>query len=73
MTLGGKVHSVTSIRQCQTSLHGLSVDEVKTCLDVEAAASVMGKAKANVNSKHCEEAKAKTESKNSFSSNFNDR
>lgn len=73
VTLGGKVHSVTSIRQCQTSLQGLSVDEVKTCLDVEASASVMGKAKANINSKHCDEAKAKTEGKNSFSSSFNDR
>ncbi|KAF5894982.1 perforin-1-like, partial [Clarias magur] len=73
VTLGGKVHSVTSIRQCQTSLQGLSVDEVKTCLDVEATASVMGKATSNVNAKHCDEAKDKTESKNSFSSNFNDR
>ncbi|KAI5610712.1 hypothetical protein C0J50_1451 [Silurus asotus] len=73
VTLGGKINSVTSIRQCQTALQGLSVEEVKTCLDVEASASVMGKAKTNVNSKHCDEAKTKTENKNSFSSNFNDR
>ncbi|KAM9457181.1 perforin-1-like isoform 2-T4 [Clarias gariepinus] len=73
VTLGGKVHSVTSIRQCQTSLQGLSVDEVKTCLDVEATASVSGKATSSANTKHCDEAKDKTESKNSFSSNFNDR
>ncbi|KAK3520000.1 hypothetical protein QTP70_010401 [Hemibagrus guttatus] len=33
----------------------------------------MGKGNANVDTKHCDEAKAKTESKNSFSSNFNDR
>lgn len=49
------------------------MDEVKTCLDVEASASVVGKVKTNVNSKHCDEVKAKTENKNSFSSNFNDR
>ncbi|XP_027034395.1 perforin-1-like [Tachysurus fulvidraco] len=73
VTLGGKVHSVTSIRQCQASLQGLSMEEVKKCLDVEASASVAGKVNVNVDSKHCDEAKTKTESKNSFSSNFNDR
>ncbi|TSQ24003.1 Perforin-1 [Bagarius yarrelli] len=73
VTLGGKINSVTSIKQCQTALQGLSVDEVKKCLDVEAAASVMGKVNVNVDSKHCDEAKTKAENKNSFSSNFNDR
>ncbi|XP_034165658.2 perforin-1-like [Pangasianodon hypophthalmus] len=32
VTLGGEVHSVTSIRECQASLEGLSVDEVKMYL-----------------------------------------
>ncbi|XP_062841075.1 perforin-1-like [Trichomycterus rosablanca] len=73
VTLGGKIHSVTSIKQCQASLQGLSVDEVKTCLDVEASLSVMGKATSKVDYKHCNEAKSKTDGKNSFSSSFNDR
>ncbi|KAG9264108.1 perforin-1-like [Astyanax mexicanus] len=73
VTLGGKVHSVTSIRQCQAALQGLSADEVKTCLEVEASASVMEKADMKAEIKHCDEAKSRTESKGSFSSNFNDR
>ncbi|XP_072549615.1 perforin-1-like isoform X2 [Salminus brasiliensis] len=73
VTLGGKVHSVTSIRQCQAALQGLSADEVKTCLDVEASASVRGKVDMKANTKHCDEAKSKTETKGSFSSSFNDR
>ncbi|XP_076852676.1 perforin-1-like [Brachyhypopomus gauderio] len=73
VTLGGRVQSVTSIKQCQAALQGLSADEVKTCLDVEATASVMGKADMKANSKHCEEAKTKSDSKQSFSSMFNDR
>ncbi|MEQ2165308.1 hypothetical protein GOODEAATRI_015533 [Goodea atripinnis] len=36
---GGKIQSVTSIRQCQASLQGLSAEEVQMCLEVEASAS----------------------------------
>ncbi|KAG9342897.1 hypothetical protein JZ751_015113 [Albula glossodonta] len=71
--LGGSVHSVTSIRQCQASLQGLNVDEVKTCLDVEAAASVGSDNKLSTEAKHCNTAIDKMENKVSFSSNFNDR
>ncbi|XP_059414109.1 perforin-1-like [Carassius carassius] len=73
VTLGGSVNSVTSIRQCETALQGLSTDEVKTCLDVEASASVLGKVDMKAETKHCNEDKDKTESKSSFSSRFNDR
>ncbi|XP_066498393.1 perforin-1-like [Hoplias malabaricus] len=73
VVLGGKVNSVTSIRQCQASLQGLSADEVKICLDVEASASVLGKAEMKGEVKHCDEAKSKIESKGLFSSSFNDR
>ncbi|XP_051572384.1 perforin-1-like [Myxocyprinus asiaticus] len=73
VTLGGSVHSVTSIKQCETTLQGLSADEVKICLDVEANASVLGKADMKAEIKHCNEDKDKTESKSSFSSRFNDR
>ncbi|XP_062294375.1 perforin-1-like [Scomber scombrus] len=69
--LGGDVQSVTSIRQCQASLQGLSVDEVQMCLEVEASASI--KATASTQAKHCKNDIDKTESKSSFSSTFNDR
>ncbi|XP_076609030.1 perforin-1-like [Chaetodon auriga] len=68
---GGSVQSVTSIRQCQASLQGLSVEEVEMCLEVEASASV--KATIKTQFKHCNKDIEKMESKTSFSSLFNDR
>lgn len=73
VNLGGSVHSVTSIRQCEIALQGLSADEVKKCLDVEASANVLGKVNMKAENKHCNEDKDKTESKNSFSNRFSDR
>ncbi|TRY87753.1 hypothetical protein DNTS_015678 [Danionella cerebrum] len=73
VTLGGSIHSVTSIRQCEIALQGLTVDEVKTCLEVEANANIFGKVDMKAETKHCNENKEKTESKSSFSSRFNDR
>ncbi|XP_024289519.2 perforin-1 [Oncorhynchus tshawytscha] len=73
VSLGGTVQSVTSIKQCQASLQGLSAEEVKMCLDVEASASVGDRNSLKTEFKHCQEDKSKTESKASFSSVFNDR
>lgn len=70
--LGGTVQSVTSIRQCLASLQGLNTEEVKMCLDVEASASI-GQGSIKSENKHCKDDQAKTESKASFSSLFNDR
>ncbi|XP_061081345.1 perforin-1-like [Conger conger] len=70
--LGGSVHSVTSIKQCQAALQGLNAEEVKMCLDVEAAASV-GDNTLTTEVKHCQTATDKLENKASFSSSFNDR
>ncbi|MCI4384743.1 hypothetical protein PGIGA_G00042100 [Pangasianodon gigas] len=73
VTLGGEVHSVTSIRECQASLQGLSVDEVKMCLDVEASVSMGIAANLQTEAHHCKQAKDKTLNKKSFSSSFSDR
>jgi len=70
--LGGSVQSVTSIRQCQASLQGLSVEEVQMCLEAEASAS-MKVIKIKTESKHCQKDIEKTESKSSFYGHFNDR
>ncbi|XP_045895539.1 perforin-1-like [Micropterus dolomieu] len=69
--LGGSVQSVTSIRQCQASLQGLSAEEVQMCLEVEASATF--KATVKTQSKHCKKDIEKTDSKSAFSSLFNDR
>ncbi|XP_058261853.1 perforin-1-like isoform X2 [Hemibagrus wyckioides] len=72
VTLGGEVRSVTSIKECEASLQGLSVDEVKMCLDMEASVS-KGPASVRAETKHCKENKKKTSNKKSFASSFNDR
>ncbi|KAI4875356.1 hypothetical protein NFI96_022841, partial [Prochilodus magdalenae] len=73
VTLGGAVQAVTSVQQCQATLQGLSTDEVKTCLDVEASASVMGKINLNTEYHHCKKVEDKTLNKKSFASSFSDR
>ncbi|KAM9457185.1 perforin-1-like [Clarias gariepinus] len=73
VTLGGEVRSVTSIKECQASLQGLTVDEVKMCLDLEASASKGPAAELQNKAHHCKQAKDKNLSQKSFASSFNDR
>uniref|UniRef100_A0A672ZWP9 Perforin 1.9 n=1 Tax=Sphaeramia orbicularis TaxID=375764 RepID=A0A672ZWP9_9TELE len=70
--LGGNVKAVTSIRQCQASLKGLSTEEVQMCLEVEASAST-SKVKFDSEVKHCNKDLQKSDSSSSFSDLFNDR
>lgn len=69
--LGGSVESVTSIRQCQASLKGLSVEEVQMCLEAEASASIKVSVKSEA--KHCQKDSSKMDNSKSFSDHFNDR
>ncbi|XP_029294587.1 perforin-1-like isoform X2 [Cottoperca gobio] len=69
--MGGSVQSVTSIRQCQASLQGISTEDVQMCLDVEASASIRVTIKTEA--KHCQKDLEKMDSKSSFNSLFNDR
>ena len=62
---------MTSIKQCEASLSGLSVEEVGMCLKTEASASVH--IKVSIQTEHCKKDIEKTDSKASFSSRFNDR
>ncbi|KAF5894976.1 perforin-1-like, partial [Clarias magur] len=72
VTLGGEVSSVTSIKECQVTMQGLSIDEVKMCLDVEASVSMGISAKLKTEAHHCKHAKDKVLNEKSFASNFND-
>ncbi|XP_074552136.1 perforin-1-like [Halichoeres trimaculatus] len=69
--LGGSVQSVTSIKQCEASLQGLSAEEVQMCLEAEA--SVTYHATVSAKTKHCQQDIEKSESKSAFSSAFSDR
>ncbi|KAF7697717.1 hypothetical protein HF521_004227 [Silurus meridionalis] len=73
VTLGGEIRSVTSIKECQASLQGLSVDEVKSCLDLEASVSMGIAFNMQNEAHHCKQDKEKSLNKKSFSSNFSDR
>ncbi|XP_004071285.1 perforin-1 [Oryzias latipes] len=69
--LGGKVKTVTSIRQCEASLQGLSAEEVQMCLEAEASANVKMSAKTEM--KHCKKDSNKLDNKQAFSDFFTDR
>ncbi|KAI5097036.1 hypothetical protein C0J45_12345 [Silurus meridionalis] len=71
--LGGEIRSVTSIKECQASLQGLSVDEVKSCLDLEASVSMGIGSDMQNEAHHCKKAKEKSMNKRTFSSTFSDR
>ncbi|KAF4093132.1 hypothetical protein AMELA_G00029630 [Ameiurus melas] len=73
VTLGGEVRSVTSIKECEASLQGLSVDDLKMCLDVEASVSMGIGSSLQTEAHHCKQIKDKTLNKKSFASSFSDR
>ncbi|KAG7334625.1 hypothetical protein KOW79_001221 [Hemibagrus wyckioides] len=73
VTLGGEVRSVTSIKECEASLQGLSVDEVKMCLGVEASVSIGIVPKLLPEVKHCKQSTYKTLRNKSFANSFSDR
>ncbi|KAA0701535.1 Perforin-1 [Triplophysa tibetana] len=70
--LGGGVHSVTSVKECMASLKDISADDVKTCLGVEASAS-MGPVSVDAAVNHCKQMKDKKLNHHSFSHEFSDR
>jgi len=71
--MGGAVKSVTSVKECMATLEDISTDEVKTCLDVEASASVKMRISVDTAFKHCKQAKDKKLSTHSFANSFSDR
>ncbi|KAM9457456.1 perforin-1-like [Clarias gariepinus] len=73
VTLGGEVRSVTSIKACQASLQGLSVDEVKMCLDIEVTPRKGPSADFQNKANHCKRLKQKVLNEKSFACSFNER
>ncbi|XP_075034948.1 perforin-1 [Mixophyes fleayi] len=71
--VGGKAIDVTAIRTCRASMDGLSVDELKDCLSMEASAAVTGKAEANVKTSTCKDLSQKVMQGESFHQTFNER
>lgn len=62
---------MTSIRQCEASLKGLTTEEVQMCLEAEASATIKATVKTEV--RHCKKDTEKMEFQTSFSGQFSDR
>ncbi|XP_006007847.2 perforin-1 [Latimeria chalumnae] len=73
VNLGGRVKDVTAIRTCEASVEGLTVDEVKDCLELEASATIGDKGKGETTAKLCKELTKKKDFKGSFHETFNER
>ncbi|XP_029591238.1 perforin-1 isoform X1 [Salmo trutta] len=73
VNLGGKVSAITSIKSCQATMNGLTVTEVKDCLDVEASLSYQFSASLTAELHYCNKLKKKLGTNQSFSSMFSDR
>ncbi|XP_075784787.1 perforin-1-like isoform X2 [Pelodiscus sinensis] len=74
LRLGGRVRDVTAVRVCEAALDGVTADEIKDCLSVEASVSIGGgKGKAQAAFKQCEEQQKKKNFKHSFHETYSER
>ncbi|XP_068120875.1 perforin-1-like [Hyperolius riggenbachi] len=71
--VGGQALEVNAIRTCQVSMDGMSMDEMKDCLSLEASVAVTGKAEANAKFSNCKELSKKANKGESFHQTFNER
>uniref|UniRef100_H2ZWI2 Perforin 1 n=2 Tax=Latimeria chalumnae TaxID=7897 RepID=H2ZWI2_LATCH len=71
--LGGWVREVTALRTCELALDGLTDDEVKDCLGVEASINILQVVNASSKLNACKEAKSKKLSNSNFSHKYNER
>ncbi|XP_068103305.1 perforin-1-like [Hyperolius riggenbachi] len=73
---GGRIEEITAVRACQVSLDGMTVDEVKDCLNVEAtisASSVDKSGNLSAEVRHCQEKAKNSSNGDSFHQKFNER
>ncbi|XP_073490878.1 perforin-1-like [Aquarana catesbeiana] len=71
--VGGQVLVVNAIRTCQVSMDGMSVEELKDCLNIEASVAVSGKAEASARASACKELSQKSNKGESFYQTFDER
>ncbi|XP_063159136.1 perforin-1-like [Candoia aspera] len=74
LRLGGRMRDVTALRVCETVLDGVTADEVKDCLSLEATANIGGgRGSLSAAYSACEELKKKKTFKGSFHQTYNER
>ncbi|XP_053326590.1 perforin-1 [Spea bombifrons] len=71
--VGGEVIDITAVKTCRMAISGVSVDEVKDCLNMESSVTVTGKGAANAMYKACKELSEKATQGDSFHQTFNER
>ncbi|XP_075687067.1 perforin-1-like [Rhinoderma darwinii] len=71
--VGGEAQQVTAIRTCHATMDGLSLDELKDCLSIEASAAITGKAEANAKASVCKELSHKANRGENFHQTYNER
>ncbi|XP_025026198.1 perforin-1-like [Python bivittatus] len=74
LQLGGRVRDVTALQVCKTVLDGVTADEVKDCLNIEASISISGGSiRPNAAYSVCEELKKKKSFKGNFHQTYKER
>ncbi|XP_059809257.1 perforin-1-like [Hypanus sabinus] len=71
--LGGSFKDLTAIRTCKAAADGLTVEEVKDCLSVEASYEVIAAAKASAKASFCKGKASSLSHGSSFHQVFNER
>ncbi|XP_077129959.1 perforin-1-like isoform X2 [Ranitomeya variabilis] len=71
--MGGEAQQVTAIRTCHATMDGVSTDELKDCLSIEASAAITGKAEASAKASTCKELSQKANHGESFHQAYNER
>lgn len=71
--VGGEAEQVTAIRTCHATMDGVSLDELKDCLSIEASAAITGKAEANAKSSSCKDLSSKANHGETFHQTYNER
>ncbi|XP_053550137.1 perforin-1-like, partial [Bombina bombina] len=71
--VGGEALDVTALRTCQIAMDGISVDELKDCLDIEINADLTGKVEAGAKANSCKHLTQNMTKGESFHQTFNER
>ncbi|XP_077303281.1 perforin-1-like [Lithobates pipiens] len=71
--VGGQVLEVNAVKTCQITMDGMSMDEVKDCLNIEASVAVTGNAEASAKASACKEQSQKSNKGESFHQKFNEK
>ncbi|KAG8541954.1 hypothetical protein GDO81_027842 [Engystomops pustulosus] len=71
--VGGEAQQVTAIKTCQATVSGVSLDELKDCLSIEASAAVAGKGEVNAKASSCKDLSNKVNHGESFHQAYNER